>query len=212
MGHPREVAPADGRPRIRPPLFLLLAGIVAAGWFGLRSGPVLVVRNALVEPVRIVIGTETLEVVAGATLEHKLPRGKPLVAHWYLVRPTDPAGTPLGVEVQGSITVQEPSGRLLNTIDANSPDHAVFAPLISNMTTGPISLTVNAGLVNAQPCNCRVNPGSNRARIGYYPLFKNSSVQASDGIGRTATFRDLGTSVDKERASVGLRFEEKDFR
>ena len=193
-------------------LLLLLAGAGAAAWFGLRPKAVLVVRNSLVEPVRIAIGSETLEVAPGATLEHQLESGKPLVAHWYLVRPLDPAGAPLGVEVQGSIAAQEPKGRILNTIDANSSDHAVFAPLITNTTAGPISLTINAGLVNAQPCNCRVSPGATRARVGYYPLFKNSSVQATDGAGRTATFRDLGASVDKERAVVGLRFEDKDFR
>lgn len=193
-------------------ILLLLGGLGAAAWFGLRPTTVLVVRNSLVEPVRIAVGSETLEVAPGATLEHQLESGKPLVAHWYLVRPADPAGVPLGVEVQGTIAVQEPSGRILNTIDANSPDLAVFAPLVTNTTTGPISLVINAGLVNAQPCNCRVSPGANRARIGYYPLFKNSSVQATDGTGRTAVFRDLGASVDKERAVVGLRFEEKDFR
>jgi serine/threonine protein kinase len=193
-------------------LLLLFAGAGAAAWFGLQPKAVLVVRNSLVEPVRIAIGSETLEVAPGATLEHRLESGKPLVAHWYLVRPLDPAGAPLGVEVQGSIAAQEPKGRILNTIDANSSDHAVFAPLITNTTAGPISLTINAGLVNAQPCNCRVSPGATRARVGYYPLFKNSSVQATDGAGRTATFRDLGASVDKERAVVGLRFEDKDFR
>jgi hypothetical protein len=193
-------------------LLLLLGGVAAAAWFGLRPKTVLVVKNSLVEPVRIAIGSETLDVAPGATLEHRLESGKPLVAHWYLVRPADPAGVPLGVEVQGTIAVQDPTGRILNTIDANSPDLAVFAPLITNSTAGTISLVINAGLVNAQPCNCRVSPGANRARIGYYPLFKNSSVQATDASGRTAAFRDLGESVDKERAAVGLRFEEKDFR
>jgi serine/threonine protein kinase len=189
---------------------LLLLG--AGGWYYLRPVPTLIVKNALVEPIRLVIGRETLDVAAGATLEHKVERGTPVVAHWYLVRPTDPAGAPLGVEVQGTITVDAPSGRMLNTIDANSSEQAVFAPLITNMTGGPISLTMNAGLVNAQPCNCRVNAGSNRARIGYYPLFRNSSVEARDGLGRVAVFRDLGPSVDRDKAAVGLRFEEKDFR
>ncbi|HWA14974.1 MAG TPA: serine/threonine-protein kinase, partial [Gemmatimonadales bacterium] len=193
-------------------ILILLGGVGAAAWMGLRPKTVLVVRNSLVEPIRVVLGTATLEVAAGGTLEHQLESGKPLVAHWYLVRPVDPAGTPLGVEVQGTIAVQNPSGRILHEVDANTPDQAVFAPLVTNASAGPISLVINAGLVNAQPCNCRVSAGANRARIGYYPLFKNSSVQATDGLGRTATFRDLGESVDRERAAVGLRFEEKDFR
>lgn len=193
-------------------LLFVLAALAAAGWFTLRGGPVLVVKNSLVDPIRLVLGTQTREIAAGATLEQVVERGAPLVAHWYLVRPSDPGGTPMGVEVQGNITVQEPEGRVLNTVDANSSDNAVFAPLITNGTSGTISVVINAGLVNAQPCNCRVSPGAIRARIGYYPLFRNSSVQATDGLGRTATFRDLGVSVDRDRASVGLRFEEKDFR
>jgi hypothetical protein len=70
---------------------------------------------------------------------------------------------------------------------------------------------VNAGLVNSMPCNCRVNPGAVRAKVGYYPLYKNSTVQASSPVGTVATFRDLGESVDRLSGVVGLRFEPKDF-
>ncbi len=191
-------------------LVLLLMG-GAGAWYYMSSSPVLVVENRLVEPIRMVVDNQTIEVPAGGQVEAPVKRGRPLVVQWYLVRPAGPANAPLGVEVQGSITEQSPSGRMGHIIDANSAETAVFAPLVTNATQEPLGVVVNAGLVNAMPCNCRVNPGAVRARIGYYPLFKNSTVQASSPVGTVATFRDLGPSVDREAGSVGLRFEPKDF-
>jgi hypothetical protein len=117
----------------------------------------------------------------------------------------------MGVEVQGSITVQAPQGRMLHLADAGATEEPVFAPLITNATNGPLGITINAGLVNAQSCNCQVSPGAVRAHVGYYPLFKNSTVQASAVGGTQATFRDLGKDVDRQSGSVGLKFEPKDF-
>lgn len=188
---------------------LLLGG--AGAWYYTSSSPVLSVQNHLVEPIRMVVDNKTIEVPAGGQVDAPVTRGRPLVVQWYLVRPMGPGNTPLGVEVQGSITEQSPSGQMSHVIDANAAQVAVFAPLVTNATQEPLGVVVNAGLVNAQPCNCRVNPGAVRARIGYYPLFKNSTVQASSPVGTVATFRDLGTSVDRESGSVGLRFEPKDF-
>lgn len=192
-------------------VLLLVVGGGAGAWYYTSSSPVLVVENHLVEPIRMVVDNKTIEVAAGAQVESPVKRGRPLVVQWYLVRPTGPTNNPLGVEVQGSITEQSPTGRMPHAIDANASATAVFAPLVTNATQEPLGVVVNAGLVNAMPCNCRVNAGAVRARIGYYPLFKNSTVQASSPVGTVATFRDLGPSVDREAGSVGLRFEPKDF-
>jgi hypothetical protein len=48
--------------------------------------------------------------------------------------------------------------------------------------------------------------------IGYYRLYRNSTVQARDPAGRSATFREVGSSVTTPDGIVGLRFESKDFR
>ena len=211
-GSNQPVATPPVRSRRWLPVLLVLVPLAAAGgWFLFGTPPVLVVENHLVEPIRLVVEGKTIEVAPEGQTEAPVKRGGPLVAHWYVVRPTGPGNVPLGVEVQGSITEQSPGGRMQHVVDAGSSDSAVFAPLITNATNEPLGVIVNAGLVNAMPCNCRVNPGAVRARIGYYPLFKNSTVQASSPVGTVATFRDLGESVDRVAGTVGLRFEGKDF-
>jgi hypothetical protein len=62
------------------------------------------------------------------------------------------------------------------------------------------------------PCPCLVGPGKTDVRIGYYPLFANSTVRAEDQSGQSATFTDLGSKVDQTSGAVGLRFEDKDFK
>ena len=191
-------------------LFLGLAGATAA-WLLFGKAPMLVVENHLVEPIKVVLGAETFEVPAGGTAQRKVRAKGPLVAQWYISRPAGPGGQPLGVELQGSISAPDPKGTMTFEVDASSGEKPVFAPLVTNTTDQPLAITVNAGTVNALVCDCRVNPGVTRAKIGYYPLYLNSSVQASTPSGGIATFRDLGAQVDRTSGTVGLRFEPKDF-
>ncbi len=228
---PQTPGPAAARTAVAPPtapaavpavrssgsrltvfLLVLLLGALAATWLLYGRAPLLIVENRLVEPIRVTVGAAIFEVPAGGRAEQRVRRRGPLVAQWYLVRPTGPGGAPLGIELQGSLTEPKPSGRILRTVDAGSTADPVFAPLITNATDGPVSIIINAGTVNAQPCNCRVNPGASRARIGYYPLYLNSAVQAATAAGGTATFKQLGVEVDRQTGAVGLRFEQKDFQ
>ena len=206
----RSPSSSSSRGRLPLILFLGLAGATAA-WLLLGKVPLLVVENRLVEPIKVVLGAETFEVPAGGTVGHKVKTKGPLVAQWYLSRPAGPGGQPLGVELQGSLSAAEPKGTLTFEVDASSGEKPVFAPLVTNTTDQPLAITVNAGTVNAQACDCRVNPGTTRAKIGYYPLYLNSSVQATTTGGGTATFRDLGSQVDRTSGTVGLKFEPKDF-
>ena len=206
---------APPAPKSRTPLLLLLLLLAAGGvgaWLLLGRAPVLVVENRLVEPIKVTVGAVTFEVPAGARVRQEVKAKGPMVAQWYLVRPIGPGGKPLGIELQGSMTDAAPSGELLRAVDAGSTALPVFAPLISNSTAGPLLITVNAGTVNAQRCECSVIPGTTRARIGYYPLFLNSAVEATAANGTTATFKNLGGEVDRATGAVGLRFEQKDFR
>ncbi len=188
---------------------LAVAGAITAGMFLLRGRPVLVVENKLVEPVRLVVAGTTVEVAAGGTLEQKVPRQGPLVVQWYLVRPEGPSG-PLGVEVQGSITIDQPKGRMPRTLSARNASTPVFAPLITNTAGGLLEVTVNPGTTSAMKCACQVKPGATRAHIGYYPLFRNSGVTATLGAAE-ATFRDLGDKVSPADGTVGLKFAAENF-
>jgi hypothetical protein len=211
-GSPARDAPGKSGTRRLVPLLLVLA-VAAAGGVWLLAGrrPVLIVENRLIEPIRVALAAETFEVPAGGSAERRLKGKGPAVAQWYLVRPTGPAGQPMGVELQGSLTDLEGRGRMVRRVDASSGDRPVFAPLVTNGTPDPLAITVNAGTINALACDCRVNPGANRARIGYYPLFLNSSVEARVSGGGAATFREIASHVDRTSGSVGLRFEPRDF-
>ncbi|MEO8635269.1 MAG: serine/threonine-protein kinase [Gemmatimonadales bacterium] len=206
-------------PAITPPasptrlpwLLVLLPVLAAVAWVVVPRSATLVVENRLVEPVRFSVGGKQIEIAAGSTVREKIPGGTPFAAPWYLVRPSGPAGEPLGVALQGTLSESAPKGEVRRVIDARSASEPVFAPLITNTTDEALAIVINAGSAKAAICACRVNPGAVRARIGYYPLFLNSAVQARTPAGGSATFRELGGAVDRATGSVGLKFEAKDF-
>jgi len=70
---------------------------------------------------------------------------------------------------------------------------------------------VNAGLDGALDCGCAVRPGALRVFIGYYRVYRNSTVRATDAEGRTAMFRDLGAEAQQRGWTVGLRFSPEGF-
>jgi hypothetical protein len=132
------------------------------------------------------------------------------VALWIGQRPTGGDGRPLGVELRGVLQLSR--RRMTAAARAVSRDTAFFAPLITNETGRPLTVTVNAGTAAAMECDCTVPPGTVRAPIGYYPLFRNSTVRVTDAANRSATFTDLGPKVNRESGVVGLRFVAADLR
>jgi hypothetical protein len=131
---------------------------------------------------------------------------------WNLARPLSPDERPLGEELRGSVVVRQPRGTVHQSASARGTDTDYFAPLITNAGDGLLRVVVNAGLEGSVDCNCAVRPGVRRVFIGYYRLYRNSTVQARDPAGRSATFREVGSSVTTPDGIVGLRFESKDFR
>lgn len=205
---------AAGR-RIWPWAVLGLAALVGVGVgvaYIMLTRPVLIFENHLLEPVRMVAGPRERVVEPGSALRVPLRRNMSAVAEWRMLRPTSPRGEAMGVEVRGSLALENPRRRVRRAAEARGTEGAYFAPLITNHTGQPISITVNASLAGALSCNCTVPPGTTRARIGYYPLYQNSTVRAQDLQGRTATFTDLGPQVDQATGVVSLRFGPTDLK
>jgi hypothetical protein len=214
-GTPTVVSkPPAAQSRRRWPALLLLVLLlgVAALLVLARGGPVLAVENQLIEPINLVVDGATYKIAPGEVWSVRIRRGRPLAAQWFLVRPLSASGKPMGVDVQGTITEARPRGRLNRLVDAGAGAVPVFAPLVTNMTSGALGVTINAGLAGAADCNCSIPPGTTRAHVGYWPLFLNSTVQAYTPAGTRATFQNLGSEADRTSGTVGLRFEAKDFR
>jgi hypothetical protein len=191
-------------------LLLLLAASVAA-LFLLLSRPRLRFANRLAAPVRVSVAGATRVLDAGAAQTFALARGKTQVVEWEMVRPLSADSAPMGEEIKGAVVLRKPSGSLSAAAETRQGEADYFAPLITNASSRPLRVTVNAGLAGAVDCGCAVRPGGRRVFVGYYRLYQNSTVQARDG-NREATFRDLGPKVVSRNGTVGLRFEDKDLR
>jgi len=194
-------------------LAVVLAAGAAVGGYVMLGRSELLLENRLLEPIQVVVGGGPERTIdPGTTERFDLPRAGAPAVPWRLVRPTTPQGSALGTELTGRI---EPGGRrgaVRRAVDAGATDRAYFAPLVTNATDRPLSVTVNAGLAGAAPCGCLIPPGATRVHVGYYPLYKNSTVRVEDQQGLTAMFTDLGTKVDATTGAVGLRFETGDLR
>jgi hypothetical protein len=194
---------------------ILVAVLVAAAGAGVMMllRPGLVFTNGLAGPVRLTVGDEAPRIVApGARLRVGVARAKTVVAQWELVRPLSADGQPMGAEVRGSAVLRGPSGTRTAAATSRTADNAYFAPLITNASTRALRVVVNAGLQGAADCGCAVSPGGRRVFIGYYPLYRNSTVRVRAPGEATAEFRDLGPQVTSGNGTVGLRFEDKDLR
>lgn len=213
--------PASRRPlsaprRARAPvipllvLLLLLAGALVA--WSLLTRPSLTVVNRLVLPVQVHVQNVadwTLE--PGASERQTVARGRPVSIHWEVVQPMAGA-VAAGERLGGSATIAEPGRASTYDVSMGRGNAAYFAPMITNETGAPLQIVVNAGLDSARACQCTVPPGARRMLIGYYRLFSNSTVEARDATGRSATFRNVGDQVTASSGTVGLRFAAGDLR
>lgn len=224
---PSAPPPAPARPvaRARPGSRFPLAAIaflvavigVATALVRVWPRPRVEFTNELAAPVQLVIGPEPARTLApGASVRVGLPRRSTAVVQWSLVRPLSADRQPMGEEVRGSAVLTDPTGTVRLRAASRALDTAYFAPLVTNASTRPLRVLVNAGLVGAVDCGCMVRPGTRRVFIGYYRLYRNSTVQVrAPGAGAqaaSAEFRDLGPQVTSVDGSVGLRFEDKDLR
>jgi len=208
VSRPRRQKPPRG-PLLALLLVLGLVGAVAA--YYLTSRPILVFTNRLASPVRIVVDSGEAKVIGpGASGRLALP-ARTAVAMWELVRPLSADGRPMGEAVRGAVVLGGARGKLHRSATPRGTHGDYFAPLITNASDTLLRVKVNAGLEGALDCDCAVRPGARRVFIGYYRLYRNSTVEVRTGQGRRATFRDLGPSVVAPDAAIGLRFESRDL-
>jgi hypothetical protein len=199
-------------PSPRPVIWILLLLAAGLAVFYFLARPRLRFTNRLAAPVRLSLGREAPELVApGATVTIAIPRARTQVAEWAIVRPLSADSTPMGDEVRGAIVLRRSWGLVEGAAGPEQGESDFFAPLITNATSGLLRVTVNAGLIGAVDCGCAVRPGGRRVFVGYYRLYRNSTVRARAGL-REATFRDLGPQVTSPDGTVGLRFEDRDLR
>ena len=187
----------------------VVAALAAAGYFAAQ--PSFVFSNGLMGPVRLAINNAARLVPPGETIRVRIGR-KLLVAEWELQQPMSADRRPMGETVGGSWVVPAPRGTVSRTAGPRVETGDYFAPLVTNDTDRLLRITVNAGLDGARDCGCAVRPGARRVFLGYYRLYRNSTVQATDPDGRTATFRDLGPEAQARNWVVGVRFASGDFK
>jgi hypothetical protein len=193
---------------------VVLLLVFGAVWYLLVLQPRVRFTNRLIAPVQLVVGDQAARTVApGATVTVRAPRGRTLVAEWQMVRPLSADSQPMGESVKGAVVLREARGTVTAEAAPRTADAAYFAPLVTNGATEAIRVTVNAGLQGAVDCRCAVRPGATRVFVGYYRLYRNSTVRARAVTSRReATFRDLGPRVSRPDGTVGLRFETRDLR
>ena len=197
---------------------LVLAGAAAGVWYW----PKVVFENRLAVPVTVTLQGQPVRTVApGGVLTARVPRRGNFEAWWTAVPPTGGRGVPLGEPLAGHATRpfhENPTVPLRVRAEAHTDGAAYFAPLITNETGRPLRVIVNWSLRSpggeplARECPCVVPPGVVRFPIGYYLLYRNSTVQVVDPDGATATFADFSGSIRASNGTVGLRFAPQDLR
>ena len=189
---------------------MLIAVVTTTVWW--LTTPRLSFENALRTPVIVNLSGDQHIVQPNERITLRLPKSGLSAVLWTLERPRNAEGMPLGVEVFGAMALADPGGRTRGIAHASPEGRAYFAPLITNETGEPLTVTVNANTPHSTLCDCTVPPGVVRMMIGYYPLFSNSTVQVEDPSGRSAIFTDFSTEVNRRSGVVGLKFETRDLR
>jgi serine/threonine-protein kinase len=210
-----EISKPSGEPR-RFPVGLLavvvLAALGIAGWYQFGRGVSLALANRFDLPV--VVQLPNAESVTVDPLAEKTIRlaGAGFVRLLWSVPARAGSTGIMGDSVTGELTFTAVRGLNRKTVGLGDARVPMFEPLITNRSTRSLRITVNAGLAGAKSCQCTVPPGAVRQSVGFYPLYRNTTVQAADSAGRTAIYRDLGPQVDRRLWQVGLQFLDTNFR
>lgn len=169
----------------------------------------LVIENRLAQPIALSVGDTDRTIPAGDSVHLPLDPGRPLEAHWAMVKPAA-AGRMLGREIEGTILSSAVDGELRRAVDARSGDTLRFAPTVLNLTRRPLRVSV-IGDRDSADCRCTVPPGDS-VRLGYYLFSPRSAVRVRNDRGRTARFDSLGDDVDESSGAVSIVVRQGDLR
>lgn len=185
--------------------------VLALGYFTGRTASTLVV-NRLAVAVDLVAPRVEQRLAPGDSVVLDLPRMADLALSWSAVSPRSGRGQVGGSDLQHTTHLDTRRRRLRYEVRADSSAKPVFLPYVTNATGQPLTFRVNVGSAAEASCRCTVAPGAVRVPLGFYPLYRNSSVRAVLPDGRVATFEGLGPQVNEVSGVVRLRFEARDFR
>jgi hypothetical protein len=205
----------DDRPAKPVPLLPVALGIgalVAIAWFFFARVATVDLENRFDLPLSVVTpGGETIVIPPKEHHAFRLEAPGFVRYSWTVPARLGASGAAVGESPTGEVQVTAERGTTARSVSLGDARVPLFEPLITNASDRPLKLVVNFGLAGARDCHCLVQPGSVRSPIGFYPLFKNTTVRAIAPDGKSATFTDLGSKVDRRSATLGLRFEAKDF-
>jgi len=194
---------------------LVAGGLLLARGAGFIGSGVAFVHNALVEPVEILLdGTPIDTVRPDGSARLALLRGRAdgggarAEFRWRLLRPGNP---PIGEALEGPLPeLRRLRGRRVAPIVAEVGGQSYFAPLVTNTTATDITIEVNPGTQAAVRCNCLVPKGAVRTHIGYYRLYRNSTIAAYNNahpyIGPHADREGFAPRVAPRSGAVVLTF------
>jgi hypothetical protein len=196
-------------------LALVVIGFLLARAAGFVGTGVAFVHNALVEPVEILRNGAPIDTVPpDGSARLALLRGRAdgggarAELRWRLLRPGNP---PIGEALEGPLPeLRRLRGRRVAPIVAEVGGQSYFAPLVTNTTATDITIEVNPGTQAAVRCNCLVPQGAVRTHIGYYRLYRNSTIAAYNNahpyIGPHADREGFALRVAPRSGAVVLTF------
>ncbi|HXE58469.1 MAG TPA: serine/threonine-protein kinase [Gemmatimonadales bacterium] len=208
-------APRHGR-RFWPWVALVAVAAVAAGAVlapDASPSPRFLVRNVLVEPVRLSVnGAAVRTVEAGDSLEVPIPEGPRFEVAWELIRPVSASGLPLGEPLGQAIIATPPFRDIEQVLQPRASGTRYVAPVIVNRTSEPVRVAVTYGDGVVFDCACSIPPGGEGARIGYYRLDDGAAIRVTDAKGGTAAYALRSLPIDTLTGGATLTVLPTDLR
>ncbi len=197
---------------------LFLAVMISAAGFFLLARPTFYLTNKLVLPITVETDAGyVFTVAAGGTWSQALPSNG-LLLSWKMEPPVNETRSPMGEELVGNIRVSAPTlnevirREVRREVDAYGTDVRYFAPVITNSSTVPIRVSINAQS-GQEGCYCLVPPTAVRKPLGYYVYQDRNRIRVNETRGsmRSKVFEDVSPQIDPRTGMLDLTIMPQDF-